>query len=418
MTSRERVRASFDHKQPDKMACDFGGFACSTMNALVIDDLRKYYGLSTEPVKIRDMSTMTGIVEEDLRDILGSDVQVLDAKYDTFGHTCDNWKEWTYHGRTVLIPGDCTVTEDGKGGWYVYPCGDDSVPASGHLPEGGYYFDNIMRSPEFDEDEADPMDQCEECTIITDEEIEYYKAQIAKHKASGKALLISPGYYALGDAANIPGPNLRNPKGIRDLAEWYTAPLMYEDYVHEVFSEQVRRAIASFEKIYAAMGNDIDIFYLCGTDFGTQRGPFINPDVFHEFYKPYYKKMNDWIHEHTTWKTLKHSCGGIVPILPGLIEGGFDAVNPVQCSAAGMDPQFLKDTFGNDVVFYGGGVDTQKVLPFGTPEEVFEQTLERCEIFSKNGGYIFNPIHIVQANTPVENAVAMYNAVKKFNGEA
>mgnify|MGYP002796316640 CR=1 FL=1 len=156
---------------------------------------------------------------------------------------------------------------------------------------------------------------------------------------------------------------------------------------------------------------------ICGTDFGTQRGPFVNPDVFKEFYLPYYKKMNGWIHQHTEWKTLKHCCGGIFPILPLLIEGEFDAVNPVQCSAAGMDPQTLKDTYGKDILFWGGGVDTQKVLPFGTPEEVKDQVKERCEIFSKDGGYIFNTIHIIQANTPVKNIAAMIEAVKEFNGD-
>ncbi len=135
-----------------------------------------------------------------------------------------------------------------------------------------------------------------------------------------------------------------------------------------------------------------------------------------EFYLPYYKKMNGWIHEHTEWKTLKHCCGGIFPILPLLIESGFDAVNPVQCSAEGMDPQNLKDTYGKDILFWGGGVDTQKVLPFGTPQEVKDQVKQRCEIFSKDGGYIFNTIHIIQANTPVKNIAAMIDAVKEFNG--
>lgn len=253
--------------------------------------------------------------------------------------------------------------------------------------------------------------------MISDEDLAYYRKVADKYKESGRALTLSPGYYALGDAANIPGPNIRNPKGIRSLEEWYMAPLLYPDYVHAIFEEQSNRAIKTFEKCYEVLGNDIDVMYICGTDFGTQRGPFVNPDVFKEFYLPYYKKMNGWIHQHTEWKTLKHCCGGIFPILPLLIEGEFDAVNPVQCSAAGMDPQTLKDTYGKDILFWGGGVDTQKVLPFGTPEEVKDQVKERCEIFSKDGGYIFNTIHIIQANTPVKNIAAMIEAVKEFNGD-
>ena len=313
MTSRERVKASFAHKQPDKMAVDFGGFCCSQMNALVVEELRDYYGLPKEPVKIIDMSTMTGMVDPDLKDVMGSDVQMLDPRYDTFGHTNDNWKEWKYHGKTVLIPGNCTVDDDGNGGYYVYPMGDTSVKPSGHMPADGFYFDNIMRSPEFDEDEADPADNLEDCQVISDEDLAYYRKVADKYKESGRALTLSPGYYALGDAANIPGPNIRNPKGIRSLEEWYMAPLLYPDYVHAIFEEQSNRAIKTFEKCYEVLGNDIDVMYICGTDFGTQRGPFVNPDVFKEFYLPYYKKMNGWIHQHTEWKTLKHCCGGIFP---------------------------------------------------------------------------------------------------------
>ena len=104
-------------------------------------------------------------------------------------------------------------------------------------------------------------------------------------------------------------------------------------------------------------------------------------------------------------------------MIPLFIESGFDALNPVQCSATGMDPQRLKDAYGKDILFWGGGVDTQHTLPFGTPEEVREQVLRRLEIFSKDGGYIFNTIHNIQANTPIENIAAMVEAVKEFNGD-
>ena len=168
-------------------------------------------------------------------------------------------------------------------------------------------------------------------------------------------------------------------------------PLLYPEYVKEIFEQ--------------------------GTDFGTQKGPLINPEIFKELYMPYYKKVNNWVHENTTWKTLKHCCGGIFPILPYLIEGGFDAINPVQCSAEGMEPKRLKETYGKDILFWGGGVDTQKVLPFGKPEDVREQVLERLDIFSKDGGYIFNTIHNIQANVPIENIAAMIEAIKEFNGD-
>ena len=130
---------------------------------------------------------------------------------------------------------------------------------------------------------------------------------------------------------------------------------------------------------------------------------------------PYYKRINNWIHENTEWKTFKHSCGAIESFIPLFIESGIDILNPVQCSAVGMDPRTLKEKYGRDIVFWGGGIDTQKLLPFGTPEEVREQVLERCEIFGKDGGFVFNSIHNVQANTPTENIVAMLKAVKEFS---
>jgi uroporphyrinogen-III decarboxylase len=125
--------------------------------------------------------------------------------------------------------------------------------------------------------------------------------------------------------------------------------------------------------------------------------------------------MNDWVHENTTWKTFKHSCGAVVPLLNNFIDAGFDILNPVQINADGMDPKFLKENFGDRIVFWGGGVDTQKMLPFGTPAEIEKQVLNMCEIFSKNGGFVFNTVHNIQANVPVENIAAINNALRKFN---
>ena len=127
--------------------------------------------------------------------------------------------------------------------------------------------------------------------------------------------------------------------------------------------------------------------------------------------------MNDWVHNHTTWKTHYHCCGAIEVFIEDFIDMGVDVLNPVQLSASGMDARQLKDKYGSRITFWGGGVDTQKVLPQGTPEEVREQVKQRCEIFSKDGGYIFNTIHIIQADAPVENIAAMIETVKEFNGD-
>jgi uroporphyrinogen-III decarboxylase len=181
-----------------------------------------------------------------------------------------------------------------------------------------------------------------------------------------------------------------------------------------VFEQQCRVGLDNLAKIHGAVGNDVDVVFVCGTDFGTQSSQFCSADTFGDLWAPYYRRVNDWIHQHTSWKTFKHSCGAVAPFMEHFIEAGFDIVNPVQCSAAGMDPVELKKRYGSRLVFWGGGVDTQRTLPFGTPEQVREEVLRRCEVFAPGGGFVFNAVHNVQAGTPVANVVAMIEAVKAF----
>ncbi len=136
--------------------------------------------------------------------------------------------------------------------------------------------------------------------------------------------------------------------------------------------------------------------------------------VLRELYKPFHKAINDWVHARTPWRTFMHTCGSVASLIPSFVEAGFDILNPVQTSAAGMDPRTLKERFGAKITFWGGGVDTQKTLPFGTPEEIRRQVQERIEIFGCGGGFVFNTVHNVQAGTPVENLLALYEAVRQW----
>jgi uroporphyrinogen-III decarboxylase len=170
------------------------------------------------------------------------------------------------------------------------------------------------------------------------------------------------------------------------------------------------------ERIHAAVGDGVDAVFLCGTDFGTQTSSFCSVKTLEDLYAPYYRRMNQWIHTHTSWRSFKHSCGAVAKFIPTFIDAGFHVLNPVQCSAAGMEAQGLKRQYGERITFWGGGVDTQQVLPFGKPEEVRRQVLERCETFAPGGGFVFNSIHNIQARTPVENIAAMIDAVHEFNG--
>jgi uroporphyrinogen-III decarboxylase len=224
------------------------------------------------------------------------------------------------------------------------------------------------------------------------------------------------GGTSFGDVGNVPAPSLKNPKGIRDVTEWYISTRTRRSYIHSVFERQCEIGIANLARIHARIGDAVDGVFVCGTDFGTQTSAFCSVATFRELWFPYYKRVNDWVHANTSWKCFKHSCGSVERFFDSFIDAGFDIINPVQCSAAGMDPVELKRKYGSRLVFWGGGVDTQKTLPFGTPQEVREEVLRRCEIFAPGGGFVFNSIHNLQAGTPVENIVAMLDAVHEFNG--
>ena len=417
MTSKERVLTAFAHKDTDKVPVDFGGMCTSMINAQVVAQLRDFYGLEKRLPRVNDMCAMTAYVDPDLGEAMGVDVQQLYNYGDTYGHRNTEWKEWSYRGTPVLVPQDATINDDGEGGFYLYPQGDDSLEPSGHMPAGGFYFDNLERPDKtFDKKNPDLSGNLEDYALATDDQIAYHHRMLEELKPLERAIQVIPGYSCLGDANNIPGANIKHPRGIRTIVGWYTAPKRYPEQVKELFDKGTDIAIANLKRYWEEFGSDIDIIYICGTDYGSQNSLMMSPVTFENIYLPYYKKMNDWVHENTTWKTLKHSCGAIAELLPLLIRCGFDAINPVQCSAVGMDPQMLKDTYGKDILFWGGGVDTQEVLPFGTPEQVREQVLSRLDIFSKGGGYIFNTIHNIQAGTPLENIDAMVQAVKEFNG--
>ncbi len=219
---------------------------------------------------------------------------------------------------------------------------------------------------------------------------------------------------SFGDIALVPAPFLKHPKGIRDVEEWYVSIASRPGYIYEVFDRQCEIAVANLERIFQAVGDRVTAVYLTGTDFGMQTGPFVSPKTYRQLYQPFHRRLNDWIHDHTCWKTFIHSCGSIVALLDDFVEAGFDIVNPVQCSAADMDPRELKRRFGDRVVFWGGGVDTQRTLPFGTPDQVRAEVRDRIRAFGPRGGFVFNPIHNVQPQTPVENLQAMFQALQEY----
>ncbi|MFN8257545.1 MAG: uroporphyrinogen decarboxylase family protein [Bacteroidales bacterium] len=416
MNSKQRLQNSLNHKQPDRVVVDFGATPVTGIHVLAIERLREFYGLKKIKVKVTEPYQMLGEIGDDLAEVLGIDVKGVTPKNNMFGFENASWKEFrTFWGQEVLVPGNFNTSFDSDGDLLIYPEGDLAVAPSAKMPKASFFFDSIIRQHPLDENNLKVEDNLEEFELLSEENLEYWKSKAELVKTFDKGALVNFGGTALGDIALVPGPWMKNPKGIRDVSEWYMSTLLRMDYVREIFDKQSDIALENLKTLFGIFGNSIDVVFMCGTDFGTQDSQFCSPEIFGELYLPYYKKMNDWIHQNTSWKTFKHSCGAVYPLIPKFIEAGFDILNPVQINAADMDTVKMKKEFGKDIVFWGGGVDTQKVLSFGTPEEVESQVLRQCEILSKDGGFVFNTVHNTQANVPVANFVAMINAIKKFN---
>jgi hypothetical protein len=417
MTSKERVQASLNHRQPDAIPVDFGGTAVTGVHVNVIAGLRDHYGLEKRLVKAHEPYQMLGLIEEDLKQVLGIDVEGVYTPETMFGCRNENWRSWKMDiGLEVLVPEGFKITTDPNGDTLIYPKGDLSVPPSGRMPHNGYFFDSIIRQKLIEEEALNPEDNFEEFTAVSESDLDFFAASAKETAKTGRGVIATFGGLAFGDIALVPAPFLKNPKGIRDIEEWYISTLTRPAYVHAIFERQCEVAIQNLTRIHQRVGNLVDATFICGTDFGTQWSTFCSVETYHSLYHPYYTRINDWIHANTTWKTFKHSCGSVISLIPSFIESGFDILNPVQCSAAGMEPENLKKQFGADIVFWGGGVDTQKTLMFGMAEEVRSEVLKRCEIFGKNGGFIFNAVHNIQGNVPIKNVVAMFEALKEVNG--
>lgn len=417
MNSRQRVEAALNHRQPDLVPLDLGGSAVTGMHVSSVYHLRQTLGLDPAgtPVKVTEPYQMLGEIKPDLMEALGVDVVGLGGRRTMFGFENKDWKPWTlFDGTPVMVPAAFNTQPEPNGDILMYPEGDRSAPPSGRMPRGGFYFDTIVRQDPIDDDKLNVEDNLQEFGPLSDDDLGYFAREADRlHRETDKAILANFGGTAFGDIALVPAPFLKQPKGIRDVEEWYISTLTRFDYVYEVFRRQCEIALANLARLHEAVGDRVTAVFITGTDFGAQHGPFIGPAAYRRLYQPFHRQVNHWIHEHTNWKTFIHSCGSVIALLPDIVDAGFDILNPVQCSAVGMDPRTLKGRFGDRLTFWGGGVDTQKTLPFGTPEQVRKEVAERIQIFGQGGGFVFNPVHNVQARTPAENLVAMYETVRE-----
>jgi hypothetical protein len=418
MNSRERLRQALRHQATDRPPIDLGSTAVTGAHVSVVHQLRRALGLSVEGprcVKVHEPYQMLGLLETDLMDALGVDCIGLGLTRTLLGWKNEAWKPWvTFDGTPCLVPGAFNTQPETDGRLLQWPDGDRSASPCAMMPSGGFYHDTIVRQPPIDDATLRLEDNLEEFGPIADEDLEHLRRTAqALYEQTAYGIVGSFGGTAFGDIALVPAPFLKHPKGIRDIAEWYMSTVSRRDFVGELFSRQCEIALKNLELIRQAVGNKVEAVFLTGTDFGTQHGPFIAPAAYRDLYQPFHKRVNDWVHQHTTWQCFIHSCGSVEKLIPDFIAAGFDILNPVQCSARGMEPKKLKDNYGRQLVFWGGATDTQKTLPFGTRDEVATEARERKRVFGQDGGFVFNPIHNIQACSPIENVLELFRVARE-----
>ncbi|MHC4508408.1 MAG: uroporphyrinogen decarboxylase family protein, partial [Planctomycetota bacterium] len=242
MTGRERVLRALNYQPVDRVPVDLGGTLGTGAHVSVVADLRQALGLD-EPatrVKVVEPYQMLGEVAADLRDLLGIDTVNLPGPKNHFGFADMDWKPWkTFDGTNVLVPGKFNTEPESNGDILQYPQGDKSVPASGRMPKGGFYFDDIVRQEPIDESKLDPADNLEDFALLSDEDLKGYE-QRARDLYDNTDLAITTGLpgTAFGDIAHVPAAFLKHPRGIRDIEEWYISTVSRREYVKEVFAGQ------------------------------------------------------------------------------------------------------------------------------------------------------------------------------------
>ena len=404
MTSRERVLTTLSHREPDRVPIDLGGTVMSGIMASALDRYLKHLGMNGRKVKVYEVFQVLGEVELDLVERWGIDVLPVEPPSFFFELPRERWKPWRlFDGTEVLVPGDFTVDVGESGDWYLHTAGDPNRPIEAHMPKDGYYFDMVDLStydpnwepPSLDEVRRDAKRPDDEALRFLNDRAAYLRAH------TDKALILTGyGWWGLPLVGTMP----------EQLELLASDPA----YVHDLLALRTEIAIENLKTVWDAVGDRADLVMLDGHDYGTQRTELFSPRLFAQLFEPQYTAQVRWIHDHTTWKTWQHSCGSIAQILPSIVRAGVDALNPVQTSAHGMDPRTLKRSFGERITFWGGGVDTQKTLPFGSPDEVRAEVRGRIRTFAPGGGFVFAAVHNIQARTPPENIEAMFDAVREF----
>jgi len=407
LTSRQRVLAAINHQEPDRVPIDLSGHRASGMAAIAYNHLKKHLGITSGFIHVYDMVQQLAIIEPEVMDYLGVDTIELGR-----GFALDPayWQDWELpDGTPCKIPGFIRPVKVGRD-WYIYHA--DGTPIAVQR-EGCYYFEQIcFPLADRDGDEFDDLNTDMDKVMWV--AMGAPPAPLGYDQAGLKALHDGAQHLRLSSDRAIVGlfgaNMLEMGQFLFGIQNFLTLLASEPRRVHLFLDKLLEVYLGKLEAFTSAVGTYIDVIHY-NDDFGMQTGPQISLKMYLEFFHPLYKQLWERSKQLTDAKIMLHSCGGIYPLLPYLIEAGMEIFQPVQTTSRGMEAERLKQEFGKDLCFWGGGCDTQGVLDRGTPVEVSEDVRRRVAIFSPGGGFVFQQIHNIQADVPPENILAMFAAV-------
>jgi len=407
VTSRERILAAFDHREADRLPVDLSGHRSSGLSAALYPGLRRALGLVPRPVRVYDPIQQLAIIDQDVLDCLGVDTIELGR---AFALEERDWVDWTLpDGTPCQMPAwACPQRLDGR---WVLRSSEGIILAQ--MPDGALYFEQT-RWPFHEKENLDRLPEALQEVMWV--RFPSPPGPLADGPQGNKKL--AEGARRLRESTDRAVIGLFG-GSIFEYGEWlygmdnYLCMFAGEPKRLDRFLERlVAQHLVDLERYLSAVGPYIDIIAF-GDDLGMQTGPIISPEMYRRFLKPHHITMWGRAKELAPVKVMLHCCGGIRELLADLIDAGLEAVNPVQTSSAGMDPQMLKREFGRDIVFWGGGCDTRDVLPKAKPGRVKDHVRSRVEILGQGGGFVFQQVHNILSDVPVENIIAMYEAVRQ-----
>lgn len=399
MTSRERILAALDFNEADRVPIDFGAMRSTGIHAVAYNQLKSHLGLATGEARLYDIMQMLAEPDPDVLDLLGGDVVQLHRLRPAFGIAIDRWKPGTLpDGSPCLVPADFNPEPQPDGSEVLH----DDGRVIARRPADGLYFE-MAYFPLADASSKSDIDAYP-WPLIDDDELAYLRDNARRlRETSDRAVLAEFGGNILEEGQFTWGWG----RFMEELA-------LRTEVVRYYLDRLVDAHLANLERYLPAVGDCVDIIQV-GDDLGTQEAPQLSPDLYRALIKPCHKRVYTYIREHSSARVFLHSCGSIYRLIPDLIDAGVQILNPIQTSAAEMDPARLKREFGRDLVLWGGGSETQTTLPHGTVEEIVAQVRERLAIFAPGGGYVFNQIHNIQSDVAPEKVVAMYRAAREWS---